>query len=256
MLKGRLGSIAVAVCLVAMLVPVVPAFAGQSAQLTGTAMMENVSVTLVTTSTLDYGSGAPGATVTKSFTARNSGSLAADWDLIGSDATATAGGDCWSICNMAMPNMFCWTASGTGLNTIKLNKTSWLRLADAVPAYTNKDVDLAFKFPTTSNSAIAHTAVATLRATASGGGATTAQGVTFDTTIHPTMTAPANTPLNITFDPSTAGCATTIAFTSGSFTKTSAAGQNVTYHTDGLPAGTYQWKCDMDNCHYGTLVVQ
>ena len=73
---------------------------------------------------------------------------------------------------------------------------------------------------------------------------------------HEKLTAPANTPLKITFNPSKMGCSSKIAFTSGSFTKTSAAKENVCYCTDGLPAGTYKWKCSMEKCCYGELTVQ
>ena len=84
----------------------------------------------------------------------------------------------------------------------------------------------------------------------------TTQNITFDNALHQTLTAPANTPLSITFDPSTMGCSANMHFTTGTFTKTSPAMANVTYYTDGLPAGTYQWKCSMDDCCYGTLVIE
>ena len=87
----------------------------------------------------------------------------------------------------------------------------------------------------------------------------TTQTLTFDNTKHETLTAQANTPIDITFDPSVMGCSANIHFVtldSPLVVKTSAMGENVTYHTDGLPAGTYQWKCSMEDCCYGTLVVE
>ena len=251
-------------CLATMLVLGAPAYAGESVQLTGKAQIKYVSVSLETTDTLDYGLGVPGESVTRSFTVRNTGSLAADWDLLGADATDPAN-DVWSIGPTAGPSHFVWEAGGVGLNTIKLSK-DWQRLVDVVPANAALDVSLTFTFPTTSNSALVHSTVATLRATASGTPATssgepatTTQSISFDNTQHETLTAQANTPLNVTFDPSTVSCSASIDFVTlnpPAIVKTSGEGQNVAYHTEGLPPGTYQWKCYMDDCCYGTLVVQ
>ena len=94
--------------------------------------MKYVSVSLETTDTLEYGLGEPGQTVARSFTVRNTGSLAADWDVLGADAADTAG-DVWTIGPAAGPSQFAWEAKGAGLNTIKLSK-SWQRLADGVSA--------------------------------------------------------------------------------------------------------------------------
>jgi len=42
---------------------------------------------------------------------------------------------------------------------------------------------------------------------------------------------------------------------SPAFTKTSS--DPLTYHADGLPAGSYAWECSMGpTCHGGTLVVE
>lgn len=264
MLKRWAIPIIVAGCLAAMLVLGAPAYAGGSVQLTGKAQIKYVSVSLETTDTLDYGLAAPGESVTRSFTARNTGSLAADWDLLGGDATDPAN-DVWSIGSTAGPSQFVWEAGGVGLNTIKLSK-AWQRMVDVVPANAALDVSLTFTFPTTSNSALVHSTVATLRATASGSPApsseepaTTTQSISFDNTQHETLTAEANVPINVAFDPSTTGCSTSIAFVTlnpPAIVKTSAEGQNVAYHSEGLPPGTYQWKCYMDDCCYGTLVVQ
>lgn len=255
MLKERVASIVVASCLAVMLMPAASAYAADSVQLTGKAQMEFVSVSLDTMSVLDYGSAAPGQTVTKTFTARNTGSLAADWDLRGSDATDTAD-DAWAIGSAAGTNQFVWAAGGMGLNAVKLS-TSWLRLADAVPADATHAVNLAFTFPTSARSSLVHVAGATLRATGVGTPAVTSQSISFNNTTgtHETLTAEANRPMNVTFNPSTMGCSANIHFTSGAFAKTSVAMQNVTIHSDGLPVGTYQWKCSMENCCYGTLTV-
>ncbi len=49
------------------------------------------------------------------------------------------------------------------------------------------------------------------------------------------------------------GCARSIAFTTRIFSQTSA--NPLVWHTDGLVPGSYDWKCWMDACHYGKLVV-
>jgi hypothetical protein len=258
MLKRCLASLVVAGCLALTLLPVSPVSAGESVQLTGKAQIKYISVSLETADTLDYGLGEPGQTVARSFTVRNTGSLAADWDILGGDATDAAN-DVWSIGPTAGPSQFVWEVTGAGLNSLKLSK-SWQRLVNAVPANAVLDVELAFTFPTGSLSALVHSVVATLRATASGTTApSTTQRIEFDNTRHETLTAQANTPIDIIFVPSTSGCSTSIDFpslTSPVLVKTSLDGQDVAYHSEGIPAGTYQWKCYMDDCCYGMLVVR
>jgi hypothetical protein len=258
MLKKCVTSLVVAGCLALTLLPVSPVSAGESVQLTGRAQIKYVSVSLETTDTLDYGIAEPGQSVARSFTVRNTGSLSADWDMLGADATDAAN-DVWSIGPSAGPSQFVWEAKGAGLNTIKLSK-SWQRVADAVPANAALEVELAFTFPTASLSSLVHSVVATLRATASGTTAPlTTQRIEFDNTRHETLTAQANTPIDIVFVPSTSGCSTSIDFpslTSPVLVKSSLDGQDVAYHSEGIPAGTYQWKCYMDDCCYGTLVVR
>lgn len=256
MSKKCFTSIVVASCLAIMLMPAASAYAADSVQLTGKAQIEFVSVSLDTASVLDYGSAAPGQTVTKSFMARNTGSLAADWDLRGSNATDTAD-DAWAIGSAADADQFVWAAGGMGLNSIKLS-TAWIRLADAVPANATHAVNLAFTFPTSAKSSLVHAAGATLRATGVGAPAATGQSFTFKTgTARETLTAEANKPLDVSFENSTLGCTKAIHFLTGTFTKTSAMGENVAYHSDGLPAGTYQWVCGMGaGCETGWLTVQ
>ena len=45
------------------------------------------------------------------------------------------------------------------------------------------------------------------------------------------------------------GCDRSIAFLTRIFTQTSA--DPLEWHTDGLAPGSYDWKCWMDDCHYG-----
>jgi len=49
------------------------------------------------------------------------------------------------------------------------------------------------------------------------------------------------------------GCNRSIAFLTRVFAQTSA--DPLIWHTAGLDSGRYDWKCWMDGCHYGTLVV-
>jgi hypothetical protein len=49
------------------------------------------------------------------------------------------------------------------------------------------------------------------------------------------------------------GCNRSIAFLDRVFTQTSA--DPLIWHTAGLGSGRYGWKCWMEDCHYGTLVV-
>ena len=165
----------------------------------------------------------------------------------------------------AGPSQFVWEARRSGLNTIKLSK-SWQRLVDVVPANAALDVGLAFTFPTASNSALVHSTVATLRATASGAPATSSESRDDNPEHHvrqhqarnahrrrrtapstsPSIRAPRDAPRPSHF----------VTLTAPEIVKTSVEGQNVAYHSEGLPPGTYQWKCYMEDCCYGTLVVQ
>ena len=49
------------------------------------------------------------------------------------------------------------------------------------------------------------------------------------------------------------GCDRSIAFLTRIFAQTSP--DPLIWHTDGLVPGRYDWKCWMDECHYGTLVA-
>jgi hypothetical protein len=83
-----------------------------------------------------------------------------------------------------------------------------------------------------------------------------AQRIAVDKVSHADTHALANLPAEISFgDVSDAGmgCDRSIAFLTRVFTQTSA--DPLVWHTGGLPAGGYDWKCWMDDCHYGKLVV-
>jgi hypothetical protein len=68
------------------------------------------------------------------------------------------------------------------------------------------------------------------------------------------VTARADTPIDVIFRHAV-GCGATIHFLTGSFSKTSS--DPLTYHSDGLPAGSYAWQCDMGpSCHGGTLIIK
>jgi hypothetical protein len=85
------------------------------------------------------------------------------------------------------------------------------------------------------------------------------QTVRFDNNLHQTLTAQANTPLDVSFGPKMMACAANIHFVTLDaplVVKTSGMGQDVSYHSEGLPAGTYPWKCSMMDCCFGTLVVE
>jgi hypothetical protein len=63
-------------------------------------------------------------------------------------------------------------------------------------------------------------------------------------------------PVDVSFgDVSSAGmgCDRSIAFLTRIFTQTSP--DPLAWHSDGLVPGRYDWKCWMDECHYGTLVA-
>ncbi len=49
------------------------------------------------------------------------------------------------------------------------------------------------------------------------------------------------------------GCDRSIAFVTRIFSQTSA--DPLVWHTDGLVPGNYDWKCWMDDCYFGKLVV-
>ena len=79
--------------------------------------------------------------------------------------------------------------------------------------------------------------------------------ITIDPNSHADVTAPANTPIDVVFPGQLTGCAANIGFPAcPELVKTSSS--PLTYHSDGLPAGTYAWKCSMTDCHYGNLIVQ
>ena len=77
-----------------------------------------------------------------------------------------------------------------------------------------------------------------------------------DSPAHEDAHALAYLPADISFgDVSSAGmgCDRSIAFVTRIFSQTSA--DPLVWHTDGLVPGSYDWKCWMDDCHYGKLVV-
>jgi len=78
--------------------------------------------------------------------------------------------------------------------------------------------------------------------------------ITIDPNSQADVTAPANTPIDVVFPGQLMGCAANIGFPAcPGLVKTSSS--PLTFHSDGLPAGSYAWKCSMVDCHYGTLVV-
>jgi hypothetical protein len=84
----------------------------------------------------------------------------------------------------------------------------------------------------------------------------TSQQVAVDASSHADVTAPADTPLTVTFSNTGMGCGRNIHFQKASlFERTLLA--PLTYASAGLPAGSYDWECSMGPmCHGGTLVVQ
>ena len=81
-----------------------------------------------------------------------------------------------------------------------------------------------------------------------------AQQIAIDANSHADVVAPANTAIDVVFSHAV-GCGATIHFLTGSFAKTSSS--PLTFHSDGLPPGSYAWQCDMGpSCHGGTLVIQ
>lgn len=84
-----------------------------------------------------------------------------------------------------------------------------------------------------------------------------AQRIAVDKGSHADTRALPYLPADISFgDVSSAGmgCDRSIAFLTRVFTQTSA--DPLTWHTDGLVPGGYDWKCWMDECHYGKLAVE
>ena len=83
-----------------------------------------------------------------------------------------------------------------------------------------------------------------------------AQKITIDQNSHVDTHALPYLPANVDFGDVAAegmGCNRSIAFLDRVFAQTSA--DPLTWHTAGLGSGRYAWKCWMDGCHYGTLVV-
>ena len=81
-----------------------------------------------------------------------------------------------------------------------------------------------------------------------------AQQVFINANSHADVTAATDTPIDVIFQ-NASGCGATIHFLTGDFTKTSS--NPLTYHSEGLPAGSYAWQCDMGpSCHGGTLIIQ
>ena len=83
-----------------------------------------------------------------------------------------------------------------------------------------------------------------------------AQRIDIDKTSHADVHALPYLPADISFgDVSAAGmgCDRSIAFLTRIFAQTSP--DPLVWHTDGLVPGRYDWKCWMDECHYGTLVA-
>ena len=83
-----------------------------------------------------------------------------------------------------------------------------------------------------------------------------AQRIDIDKISHEDTHALPYLPADISFgDVSSAGmgCDRSIAFLTRIFAQTSP--DPLVWHTDGLVPGRYDWKCWMDECHYGTLVA-
>lgn len=80
--------------------------------------------------------------------------------------------------------------------------------------------------------------------------------IAVDSDSHADVEAPAGVPLDVVFrSPSGRMCGRTVHFVAGPFTKTSS--NPLTYHCDGLTAGSYPWQCDMGPaCCGGLLLVR
>jgi len=82
------------------------------------------------------------------------------------------------------------------------------------------------------------------------------QQITIDQDSHADAHALPYLPADISFGDVAAagmGCNRSIAFLTRVFAQTCA--DPLIWHTAGLDSGRYDWKCWMDGCHYGTLVV-
>ena len=82
------------------------------------------------------------------------------------------------------------------------------------------------------------------------------QQIAIDQTSHADTHALPYLPADISFGDVAAegmGCNRSIAFLTRVFSQTSA--DPLVWHTAGLVTGRYDWKCWMEDCHYGTLVV-
>ena len=83
-----------------------------------------------------------------------------------------------------------------------------------------------------------------------------AQSIAIDQASHADSHALAYLPASISFGAVSAegmGCNRSIAFDTRVFAQSSA--NPLVWYTAGLDYGSYAWKCWMDGCHYGTLVV-
>jgi uncharacterized protein (DUF2141 family) len=83
-----------------------------------------------------------------------------------------------------------------------------------------------------------------------------AQQIAVDSDSHADVTALAGKPIDVIFrSPSNKMCGKTVHFMDPSFTKTSS--DPLTYHSDGLAAGSYAWQCTMGpQCCGGNLILQ
>jgi hypothetical protein len=82
------------------------------------------------------------------------------------------------------------------------------------------------------------------------------QEIAIDQTSHADTHALPYLPADISFGDVAAGgmgCNRSIAFLTRVFSQSSA--DPLIWHTAGLGSGRYDWKCWMEDCHYGTLVV-
>jgi len=83
-----------------------------------------------------------------------------------------------------------------------------------------------------------------------------AQQIDIDKTSHADTHALPYLPADISFGDVSSegmGCDRSIAFLTRIFAQTTP--DPLVWHTDGLVPGRYDWKCWMDDCHYGTLVA-
>lgn len=85
---------------------------------------------------------------------------------------------------------------------------------------------------------------------------TDVQQIAIDSDSHADVTAQAGTSIDVNFhSPSARMCGQTVHFLSPALAKTSS--DPLTYHSDGLPAGSYAWQCNMGpGCCGGTLIIE